>query len=103
MISQEPPLENFRPLPLSCDSFGGKYADQYNALRSAMTTAARLSGHEGEFPEYEWLEKTPRTSIVVELVNALHAHGFYIEKKIALKTGLYAQERRSVAVNRKAD
>ena len=68
------------PLPLTCDVFGGKHALEYNALRSAMTTAARMAGHTGEYAEYEWLDEVPRTSLTVELVDALHRHGFTIQR-----------------------
>lgn len=66
---------------LSCSMFGGKHSDQYNALRSALTTAAKEAGYEGEYCEYGWVEKTPRTSLVVNLVDALHSHGYEIKKR----------------------
>jgi len=66
--------------PLSCDIFGGKRSDEYNAVRSALTTAANNSGHKGEYCEYEWLTNTPKTSLVVELVDALHEHGYEVKK-----------------------
>lgn len=67
--------------PLSCSMFGGKHSDQYNALRSALTTAAKEAGYSGEYCEYEWIEKSPRTSLIVNLVDALHSHGYEIKKK----------------------
>lgn len=67
--------------PLSCNMFGGENSEQYNALRSALTTAAHEAGFTGEYCEYEWIEKTPRTSLIVNLVDALHLHGYEIKKK----------------------
>lgn len=56
--------------------FGGKYSDQYNALWQALHSAAEASGHGGEHGVYAYLDGMPRTSLVVELVNELHALGF---------------------------
>lgn len=64
--------------PLSYTLFAGECSEEYNALRSALRTAAEDFGHIGEYAEYEWLDVVPRTSMVVELVNALHRHGFKI-------------------------
>ena len=66
--------------PLTHKSFGGKDAEAQNALRSALTTAAANAGHEGEYSEYDWLEEIPRTSLVIELLQALQEHGYTIKK-----------------------
>lgn len=71
--------------------FGGKGADQYNALHAALILAA--TDYARSIPEndrrgtdvksaiYQFVEETPATSMVVELVNALNKFGY----KIALK------------------
>lgn len=42
--------------------------------------AAKDAGHKGEYAEYEWLERVARTSMIVELVQSLHRHGYQISK-----------------------
>lgn len=73
--------EENKPLPLSHTPFGGENAEEYNALRSALSTAAKLSGHTGEYAEYDWIENVARTSLVCELVQALHKHGYRIKSE----------------------
>lgn len=70
-----------KPIPLTHTSFAGRDGEAQNALRSALHTAARSAGHEGEYAEYRWLEQTPRTSVVVGLVDALQVHGYQIVKR----------------------
>jgi len=65
------------PKPLSCKDFT---TEEYNALFSAITTAAHNRGSEGPYCEYELLEDTPRTTLVVVLIEALHEHGYKIKK-----------------------
>lgn len=71
--------------------FGGKDADQYRALHAALTLAA--TDYAGTLPEgdrrgtdvksvvYPFVEETPVTSMVVELVNALDTLGYKIVTK----------------------
>lgn len=66
--------------PLSHTSFGGATGEECNALRSALATAAKDMGHEGQNAEYAYLEQAPTTSLVVELVDALHRHGYAIRE-----------------------
>ena len=68
--------------------FGGKGADQYNALHSSLILAA--ADYAATIPEeakrgtdvksgiYQFVEETPATSMVVELVNALNKLGWRI-------------------------
>lgn len=67
--------------PLSHELFTGERSTEYNALRSAIRTAAENSNESGEYAEYDWLAKVPRTSMTVELVDALHEHGYQITKE----------------------
>ncbi len=69
------------PAPLSQHGFGGKNGEEENALFSAITTAASMAGFTGVSREYDWLEQSPRASLVVELVDALHMHGYRIMKE----------------------
>lgn len=59
--------------PFACTMFGGDDADQYNALASALWASAG-----GKEKVYEYLSDTPKTSLVVELVDTLRARGFKI-------------------------
>ncbi len=56
--------------------YGGQNALALNALMSAFWEA---SGGEEEM--YDWLDATPKTSLVVELVDALDELGFKIVPK----------------------
>lgn len=56
---------------LSCDMFGGKDAEMYNALMSAIMDCA-----EGDF--YKFIENTPKTSMVVFIVDRLKELGYGI-------------------------
>ncbi|GAB2553344.1 hypothetical protein [Rufibacter soli] len=55
--------------------FGGKNGEQENALMTALINAA-----EGEDHIYQYLDETPKTSLIVELVQELHRLGFHITK-----------------------
>jgi len=57
--------------------FGGKDAEQYNALMQSFQDCAEDEGKS----IYGWLERIPKTSMVVELVDKLHELGFIIQKK----------------------
>ena len=62
--------------------FGGSNAEAYNALRSAITTAASDAGYGNEeYGDYQWMDETPGTSMVVEIVNSLLKHGYRIVKE----------------------
>lgn len=61
--------------PLECTMFGGEGALAYNALMSALFRAAGGSDNEHV---YKFIEETPKTSLVVELYNALKELGFEI-------------------------
>lgn len=74
------PMPKLEYKPLSHTLFEGKFGEELNALRSALTTAAKNAGHTGEYPEYDWMGNAPRTSMIVELVDALHEHGYSIVK-----------------------
>lgn len=78
--------------PLSCTMFGGRDAEQYNALYSAFSYAAEKKGFDHEYGIYELIENSPefevykrllnepRTTLVCQIVEALKAHGFEIKK-----------------------
>lgn len=69
-----------KPLKIT-STFGGKDGEEQNALNSAIHTAAINAGFRGQYPEYAWLGETPKTSIVVGIVESLHLHGYKITKK----------------------
>lgn len=57
------------------EMFGGEDAEMYNALQAAF--AENAGGIDGI---YEWLDKTPKTTIVVSLVDTLKEMGYGITK-----------------------
>lgn len=57
--------------------FGGENGDQYNALMQALSDCA----DDEKKDIYCYLEKTPKTSLVVELVDKLIKNGFLIIRK----------------------
>jgi len=63
---------------------GGPEAEEQNAVWAAIHECGRDSRNDqATSPRdaaYEWLENTPRTSLVVELVDKLHALGYRIVK-----------------------
>lgn len=61
---------------LECDDFGGEGSEAYNALASALWRAAG-----GKDSVYAYLEKAPKTSLVVELCDALNEIGYKIVPK----------------------
>lgn len=62
--------------------FGGKDGEAQNALRAALKRAATNGGYGvGEYAEYDLLQKTPRTTLVVLIVEALDELGYKIEPK----------------------
>lgn len=65
------------------DKFGGSGALAYNVLHTALVECAHNSGYEGEYAEYEWIENTPRTSMVALLVDEIHELGYDIALKRA--------------------
>ncbi len=71
-------------MPAQSDLFTGENADQLNALHAAFVRAA--TDYEKQFPDtarsidqkqavYSYLEQTPLTSLVVEVVTALNTTG----------------------------
>lgn len=68
--------------------FGGRGAEQYNALHDALILAAAdyaltipedaKRGTDTKSGIYQFVEETPATSMVVELVNALNKLGWRI-------------------------
>ena len=74
-------IQAMTTLPLSHTCFGGRLGEQQNALRSALATAAKRAGFTDEYAEYQYLHNIPRTSLTVELVDALESHGYQITKK----------------------
>jgi hypothetical protein len=59
------------------DMFGGSDAEQLNVLMQALKNAAK---GEDNGSVYDFLEKTPKTSLIVELSNEITALGFTIKK-----------------------
>lgn len=54
--------------------FGGKGAEEYEALMDAIKACAK--DQDQDF--YTWIESTPKTSMVVFIVDKLHELGFKI-------------------------
>ena len=63
---------------LTCKMFGGEGEEEYNALMSALQDCAGTDSPSDEI--YQYLEETPKTTLIVELVNALHTFGYKIIK-----------------------
>lgn len=73
-MSQEDYTPNLAP-------FGGRYSDEYNALWAALWRSAEQSeGKMSEHVIYDYLQRIPKTSLTVGLVDALHELGFEIKK-----------------------
>jgi len=54
--------------------FGSEKAEQYNVLMQALKNCAKQDKRE----IYTYLEKTPKTSLVIELVDEINKLGFNI-------------------------
>ena len=63
--------------------FGGENSEQYNALMTSIVECSKDFFKEAKDDErvYAYLEATPKTSLVVEIVNKLHEMGYKITKK----------------------
>lgn len=63
------------------EMFGGRSSESYNALYTALHNAA-----DAEFDDtgklYDYIETTPRASLVCEIVDGLEEIGYEIKKKI---------------------
>ena len=65
--------------------FGGKKSEQYNAIYNAIIecgndNAEMLGEPKDDNACYVWLDKIPKTSLTVELVDKLNELGFEIIK-----------------------
>ena len=58
------------------NTFGGKNAEQYNILMQAFKDCAE----EEEMEFYDWLDITPKTTMVVFLVDKLNQLGYKIKE-----------------------
>lgn len=65
---------------LTCKMFGGEGEEEYNALMSALQDCAENRGGDKEI--YSYLEDTLKTSLIVEMVDALHTFGYKIIKEL---------------------
>lgn len=61
--------------------FGGRNGEAQNALRAAIKHAASDYGYEGEYADYEFLQKTPRMTLVVLVIYSLEELGYEIRPK----------------------
>lgn len=91
--------KHISPLGLPFD--GGPEAEEQNAVWAAIHECGRdYRCDQSTSPRdavYEWLEDTPRTLLVAELVDKLHALGYRIVKgNAAVQTGAAATGRESV-------
>lgn len=57
--------------------FGGENSEQYNVLMTALEKCSE----EREMDIYNYLETTPKTSLVVEIVDKIIELGFIIKLK----------------------
>lgn len=62
-------------------TFDGPDAEEQEALKAALELAAHESAPNSSTPIYDYLEGTPKTSLVVELVDSLHRLGFKITRQ----------------------
>lgn len=60
------------------EKFGGEGSEEYNALHTALVRCAEDDGRASEYKEYEWIENTPRTSLIVLLVDKLNEMGYHV-------------------------
>ena len=63
-----------------CIMFGDENAEGYNALISALMDCGDAKRAHGVDGDYVFLEHTPKTSLIVELYDALLASGYKIVK-----------------------
>ncbi|MFP5260853.1 MAG: hypothetical protein ACLGJB_02975 [Blastocatellia bacterium] len=63
---------------LTIKLFGGDGAEGYNALMQALHDCAE----DEEMDVYTWLDKIPKTSLVVHLVNKLKEYGYSIKRNV---------------------
>ena len=61
----------------TCNIFGGKNSEQYNATYKAIEDCCEEFGS-----KRNWFEETPITSMTVKLVDMLIKNGFEIVRKI---------------------
>lgn len=68
---------------LKCEMFGGEDGEEQNALMSALYKASDQMdlGKDKNYNMYCFLGQTPKTSLIVELIDALHLIGYKIIKK----------------------
>lgn len=60
-----------------CTLFGGAESEQLNVMMTALQSCA----DDEERSIYDWLDDTPKTSLVCFLVNKLNELGYEIRKK----------------------
>lgn len=58
------------------DTFGGTHAEALNAMEAALALAAKKS----EQDIYPYMERTPKTSFIVELHDALVELGYTVKR-----------------------
>lgn len=63
---------------LPCTMFGGEDAEALNALMSALWLASGDS--ESDWKVYEFLEETPKTTMICVLYDSLKKLGYSIEQ-----------------------
>ncbi len=63
----------------TADLFGGKGSDGYNALYQAILDCGEEDYRKGD--HYDFLENTPITSLVAEIVDKLRQNGFDINPR----------------------
>ncbi len=65
--------------------FGGESAEAYNVVATALRECGKDRGADDEYPEYDFIQNTPRTSLVVFLVDKIKELGYDIVKNPALQ------------------
>lgn len=63
------------------EKFSGENSEEYNVIATALIECGKDRGSKSEYPEYDFIENTPRTSLVVFLVNKLKEMGYKLVKQ----------------------
>ncbi len=60
------------------DLFGGLDSEQYNSLAQALVNISDAKDFSDNKKIYNYLKKTPKTSLITHLVDELHELGYFI-------------------------
>lgn len=67
-------------MKIKCKMFGGDDSLGQNALMQALEDCAKDHGHNGGYAIYNYLEDTPKGTLIVNLTDKLKEYGLKIQK-----------------------